>query len=77
MGLLRLQLHRETRWRAETASAASESFLMAKRMPYAPPAPAKAVKPVNLPHPHRNLGQHLKQPKDGEIVTEHHRGAKK
>lgn len=50
---------------------------MAKRMPYAPPAPVKAVKPVNLPHPHRNLGAHLKAPKDGEIVTSHHRGAKK
>lgn len=53
---------------------------MAKRLPYAPPVPAKIVTPArtsHLPYPHRNLGAHLKAPKDGEIVTSHHRGARK
>lgn len=35
------------------------------------------LKPATLPHPHRNLGAHLKAPTSGEIVTEHHRGARK
>lgn len=30
-----------------------------------------------LPHPAKNLGPHFKAPKSGEIVTSHHRGAKK
>lgn len=29
------------------------------------------------PHPAKNLGPHLKAPHSGEIVTNHHRGAKK
>lgn len=33
--------------------------------------------PARMPHPARNLGPHLKAPSDGEIVTSHHRGAKK
>ena len=33
--------------------------------------PAKPVVPAKLPHPAKNLGDHLKAPKSGEIVTEH------
>jgi hypothetical protein len=40
-------------------------------------AGSMAGKPEHAPHPHRNLGAHLKAPKAGEYVTEHHRGAKK
>lgn len=32
---------------------------------------------ANAPHPHRNLGPHLKAPKDGEYVTTHHHSFKK
>lgn len=43
----------------------------------APTAP-KGTKPlVHLPSPAKNLGAHLKKPASGEIVTSHHRGAKK
>jgi hypothetical protein len=36
-----------------------------------------AKKPEHVPHPARNLGQHLKTPASGEIVTSHHRKARK
>lgn len=31
----------------------------------------RAPKPHNVPGPAKNLGPHLKPPKDNEIVTEH------
>ncbi|HVC32564.1 MAG TPA: hypothetical protein VNL16_03535 [Chloroflexota bacterium] len=34
-------------------------------------------KPTYAPHPARNLGPHLKSSSTGEIVTNHHRGAKR
>ena len=30
-------------------------------------------KPEHVPHPARNLGAHLKTPRAGEVVTNHHR----
>lgn len=32
--------------------------------------------PAHVGHPSRNLGKYLRAPLSGEIVTEHHRGAK-
>lgn len=49
-----------------------------KRQPPLPVArPPASPKPSTAPYPHRNLGPHLKPPKAGEYVTDHHRGAKK
>lgn len=33
----------------------------------------KVPRPQHLPAPAKNLGAHLKTPRSGEIVTEHHK----
>jgi hypothetical protein len=49
---------------------------MRKPKPLPPVAPARPALP-HAPYPAKNLGAHLKRPESGEIVTLHHRGAKK
>lgn len=51
-----------------------EKRLTRTRDAYEPPKPKPEPR---LSHPANNLGAHLKRPTDGEIVTSHHRGAKK
>lgn len=38
---------------------------------------SEAHKPMHVSHPAKNLGRHLHAPAGGEIVTHHHRGAKR
>lgn len=45
-------------------------------VPPAKPAYGTVPKASTVPHPARNLGAHLKPSASGEIVTNHHRGAK-